>query len=144
MTAAITQMASGNISLRDRGVFLWPDAFRQLPEVDVVVAVSRGDLWRAHRRTSATRAAQVQRHTVDAELQLSQREESVTVSADSTILQTESATLGHVVDSTQVTTLPLVTRNFTQLTALSPGATASLPDTLAVGNGSININVNAC
>src|SRR5262245_41204427 len=75
---------------------------------------------------------------VDARMAVSAQEQEVTVVADGEILQTRTSTLGRVVDSQQITALPLVTRNFTQLTALSPGSSISLPDSLAVGNGSQN------
>jgi len=69
-------------------------------------------------------------------------EESVTVAAGGTLLQTEGAQLGRLVDSRSVSELPLATRNFTQILGLSPGAATYLPDNTAVGRNSQNISVN--
>ena len=78
----------------------------------------------------------------DALLDVAQQRESVTVTSEAEILQTGTTALGRVVDSQLITELPLVTRNFTQLTALSPGSSISLPDSSALGNGSQNVYTN--
>ena len=80
--------------------------------------------------------------TVNESLAVATRQESVTVTADAEMLQSQTTTLGRVVDSQILTSLPLVTRNFTQVTALSPGTSANLPDSLALGNGSQNVFTN--
>src|SRR4030095_11582900 len=58
------------------------------------------------------------------------------------LLQNDGPQLGRVVDSRAVSELPLATRNFTQLLALSPGTSVSLPDNTALGRNSQNISVN--
>lgn len=50
--------------------------------------------------------------------------------------------LGRVVDSRPVAELPLATRNFTQILALSPGTSVPLPDNTALGRNSQNVSVN--
>ena len=50
--------------------------------------------------------------------------------------------LGRVVDSRAVSELPLATRNFLQILALSPGTFAALPDNTALGRNSQAISVN--
>src|ERR1044072_7730191 len=50
--------------------------------------------------------------------------------------------LGRVVDSRGGSGLPLATRNFTQILALSPGTVVSLPDNTALGRNSQNVSVN--
>src|SRR2546430_16287484 len=50
--------------------------------------------------------------------------------------------MGRVVDSRAVSELPLATRNFTQILALSPGTSVSLPDNPALGRNSQNVSVN--
>ena len=50
--------------------------------------------------------------------------------------------MGRVVDSRAVAELPLATRNFLQILALSPGTVASLPDNTALGRNSQAISVN--
>ncbi len=61
---------------------------------------------------------------------------SIRVEADATMVQTESSTLGRVVDDKVVESLPLVTRNFTQILALSPGITGNLTNAGDLGRGS--------
>jgi len=50
--------------------------------------------------------------------------------------------LGRPVDSHAVVELPLATRNFTQILALSPGTSVALPDHAALGRNSQNVSVN--
>ena len=56
--------------------------------------------------------------------------------------QTDGPQLGRVVDPRAVSGLPLATRNFTQILALSPGTSAALPDNTALGRNSLNVSVN--
>ncbi|MBY0505699.1 MAG: TonB-dependent receptor [Bryobacteraceae bacterium] len=66
--------------------------------------------------------------------------ERVEVTSAAPLLQTESAALGRVVEGTAVKELPLSTRNFTQLLALSPGTSGPLNDAGALGRGTQNIS----
>jgi hypothetical protein len=67
--------------------------------------------------------------------------ETVTVSA-APLIQAGGPQLGRVVDSRAVAELPLATRNFTQILALSPGTFAALPDNTALGRNSQSVSVN--
>ena len=58
------------------------------------------------------------------------------------LIQKDGPQLGRVVDSRAVSELPLATRNFTQILALSPGTSVSLPDNTALGRNSQNVSVN--
>jgi hypothetical protein len=60
----------------------------------------------------------------------------------SPLIQKDGPQLGRVVDSRAVSELPLATRNFTQILALSPGTSVSLPDNTALGRNSQNVSVN--
>ncbi|MBM3756433.1 MAG: TonB-dependent receptor [Acidobacteria bacterium] len=60
--------------------------------------------------------------TFDLTLEVGQIEQTVNVAATAVELQASTAELGTVVESKQVLDLPLNGRNFTQLLALSPGA----------------------
>src|SRR6266496_6335668 len=62
-----------------------------------------------------------QASTQDIILRVGSTQESVTVEATAVNLETANATLGTVIQSKQVTDLPLNGRNFTQLLALTPG-----------------------
>src|SRR5205807_8810503 len=68
--------------------------------------------------------------------------ESVTISTAPSPIQNDGPQRGRVVDSRAVSELPLATRNFTQLLALSPGAAVALPDNSALGRNTQNISVN--
>jgi hypothetical protein len=67
--------------------------------------------------------------------------QKVTVTGDAAFLQTTSATLGKVFDTRMIESLPLVTRNFTQLLALQPGVVADVPNAAALGNGTSGFSV---
>jgi len=58
------------------------------------------------------------------------------------LIQKDGPQLGRVVDSRAVSELPLATRNFTQILALSPGTSVSLADNTALGRNSQNVSVN--
>src|SRR5881409_3121266 len=58
------------------------------------------------------------------------------------LIQAGGPQMGRVVDSRAVSELPLATRNFTQIMALSPGTSVSLPDNSALGRNSQNVSVN--
>jgi hypothetical protein len=76
-------------------------------------------------------------------LEIGAQTQEVTVSgvAPETI-QTQNATVGGLVSGATVTDLPLSTRNYTQVIDLSPGVTANVATATAVGNGTMDINVN--
>jgi hypothetical protein len=80
--------------------------------------------------------------TVDAELEVGDLKESVTISTAPSLSQRDGPQLGRVVDSRSVSELPLATRNFTQILGLSPGTSVDLPDNTAVGHNSQSISVN--
>jgi Carboxypeptidase regulatory-like domain/TonB-dependent Receptor Plug Domain len=79
---------------------------------------------------------------LDRGLEIGSQNQEVTVSSTAVTLQTENATVGGLVSGTTVTTLPLSTRNFTQVIDLSPGVVANVATATAVGNGTMDINVN--
>lgn len=76
---------------------------------------------------------------LDFQLQVGDVSESVTVSGSATVLQTENAAVGYVIDSKKIEELPLNGRNFVQLAQLIPGAQPGTPSSITVrrGRGSI-------
>jgi len=58
------------------------------------------------------------------------------------LVQSGGPQLGRVVDSRAVAELPLASRNFTQILALSPGTFVDLPDNTALGRNSQAVSVN--
>src|SRR5258705_5045397 len=59
---------------------------------------------------------------VDVQLKVGQVTETVEVTGAAPILQTETTQVSTVIDATSTDKLPLATRNYVQLTLLSPGA----------------------
>lgn len=80
---------------------------------------------------------------IDAELSVGPGPEaSLTIRPKPALTHADGPTLGRIVDSRAVSELPLATRNYTQLLALSPGADVGLADNSGVGRNSQNISVN--
>jgi hypothetical protein len=72
---------------------------------------------------------------LDLKLELGTVQESVTITTQASQLETTSSTLGKVTSGEVVSSLPLVTRNFTQVIALSPGVSAEVTDAADLGHG---------
>lgn len=79
---------------------------------------------------------------INAVLPVSSVVSTVQVTSAEPLLQTESVTEGRVIDGVSTRELPLATNNFTQLLALSPGASGVLNDATALGRGTQNIFSN--
>ena len=79
---------------------------------------------------------------VDRTLEVGGQAESVTVSATSEALQTESSTLGTVVNSATVVELPLSNRNYTQIVGLSAGVSGGVNNATQFGKGTQDYSVN--
>ena len=77
---------------------------------------------------------------VDVRLFVARRVEHVEVSATSSLVQADSSVLGRVLDQTAVTNLPLVTRNFAQITGLSPGVNVGVSNAGELGNGGMALS----
>lgn len=74
-------------------------------------------------------------NTLNVKLEVGEITETVTVTAEEELVQTQSQALGHVTDERMVEGLPLVTRNYTQILGLSPGVSADVNDAGALGAG---------
>jgi Carboxypeptidase regulatory-like domain len=61
--------------------------------------------------------------------------QNVQISAEATMLQTDSSSLGKAVNGTGVSSLPLVTRNFAQITSLEPGVVTGVSNAGEFGLG---------
>jgi hypothetical protein len=81
---------------------------------------------------------------VDFTLQVGDLSQVVEVEAAAPLLQTESGTLGHVVNNKQVVELPLNGRDFTQLTLLIPGASpgSQAGGFLVIGGNNVAVTGN--
>ncbi len=67
---------------------------------------------------------------------------SVQVEANSQVVDTESSTLGGVVNQTAIQSLPLSNRNYTQILGLAPGVVVDLPNPAELGLGTQNVASN--
>src|SRR5947208_323344 len=76
---------------------------------------------------------------LDIKLQVGSVSETITVDASAAQLQTETSSVGTVIDSGKIVELPLNGRNFIQLAQLIPGVQAGTPGSITVrrGRGSV-------
>lgn len=72
---------------------------------------------------------------IDIHLTVGQISEEVNVTTEAEQVQTESSALGRVTTGDVVSSLPLVTRNYTQIIALSPGVSSDLTNAGELGRG---------
>lgn len=75
-------------------------------------------------------------------LQVGGQTTQVTVEATTEAIQTENVTNGGVVSGQEITSLPLVSRNYTQVINLSPGVVANAATASAIGNGTQDVSAN--
>ena len=68
--------------------------------------------------------------------------QTVTVEANADVIQASNSTLGSVVNSASVTALPLSTRNYTNLIAMTAGANADVNNATGLGKGWLITSVN--
>ncbi len=80
---------------------------------------------------------------VNVKLAIGAARETVEVKANSELLKTEQSTLGNVVDQKEVSALPLVTRNYSQILGLSPGVSAETFNAGEIGRGGVDSNTVA-
>lgn len=76
--------------------------------------------------------------TVNVQLDVGAATETVEVTANAVQLKTEQSALGDVVDQKQVSALPLVTRNYSQILGLSPGVSAETFSAGEIGRGGVD------
>jgi hypothetical protein len=79
---------------------------------------------------------------LDHRLEIGAQAEQVTVEANIETVQTSNATMGTVLGAKTIIDLPLNTRNYTNILALSAGANAAVNNATGLGNGAMNIAVN--
>jgi len=75
---------------------------------------------------------------LNVQLAIGTETEIVNVAANSEALKTQESTLGNVVDEKAVNSLPLVTRNYTQILGLSPGVSADVFNAGEIGRGGVD------
>ena len=96
------------------------------------VEVAQSGFKTAHFRH--VRIAVAETATLNIHLEIGAVSEQITVQEAAEQLQVESSTLGRVTDGEQIRSLPLVTRNYSQIIALNPGVAAEVTDAGALGS----------
>ncbi len=79
---------------------------------------------------------------LDQKLEVGGQTIQVTVEATAETIQTQNATNGTLVGSQEVTSLPLVSRNYTQIINLSPGVVSNATTASSIGNGTQDVSAN--
>lgn len=75
--------------------------------------------------------------TLNVELPVGEVTQTVTVTAQAPLEQTESSAMGRNVNQNDINNLPLVARNFQEIIGLSPGIAANVTDATQLGRGSM-------
>jgi hypothetical protein len=83
-----------------------------------------------------------ERLRLDVTLSIGAVTETVSVTAVTPLLQSEQVTIGHVVEGETITSIPLATRNFTQILGTSAGVVGAIMNADNRGTGSDSVSVN--
>ena len=75
-------------------------------------------------------------------LEVGAQTQQVTVESTVETIQTQNATIGSLVSGENIASLPLASRNYTQVMNLSPGVVAQVASSTQFGNGTVDINTN--
>jgi Carboxypeptidase regulatory-like domain/TonB dependent receptor len=108
-----------------------------LPIGDYVLKIAASGFSTAERASFTLAMDQTAR--VDVALSVGQASQTVVVSAAPPLLQTDDSFLGTVLDARANVTLPLATRNYNQLTLLSPGAISLNPGAFTGSQASFQV-----
>lgn len=79
---------------------------------------------------------------LDQKLEVGGQSIQVTVESTTEAIQTQNAANGGLVSGEEITSLPLVSRNYTQIISLSPGVVANAATASGIGNGTQDVSVN--
>jgi len=79
---------------------------------------------------------------IDVALKVGGTATTVSVTGEAPLVQTESSARGTVISETQVRDLPLPTRNFQQLLALTTGTSGPIENSSELGRGDVPLYVN--
>lgn len=80
--------------------------------------------------------------TVNLSMSVGEAQQTVDVNSEVQLVQTESATLGTVIDNRTLDEVPLTTRNYTQILTMSTGVVADVNNAAALGKGTQDVYVN--
>lgn len=83
-----------------------------------------------------------ERVRLDIAMTVGQLSETISVTAETPLLQSEKATVGQVVEQRTIQSIPLATRNFTQILGTSAGVIGAIFNADNPGTGSDSVSVN--
>ncbi|MBV8051568.1 MAG: TonB-dependent receptor, partial [Acidobacteriaceae bacterium] len=129
----ITNVATGETrqaASQDNGRYTVP----LVPPGTYTVEVAKSGFTTALNSGMRVDVAEVAR--LDVVMKVGEVVEKINVEASPTLVQTESSTVGRVVDEEAMENLPLVTRNYTQVIGLSPGIDSQVTNASELGRGS--------
>ena len=108
-----------------------------IPSGAYSITVSKPGFQRLQR--SGVQAAVATTVTVDLQLSVGTATQTVSVSGSAPLLQTQTSTVSALVDSRQMLSLPLASRDFTDLVLLTPGAHLGTASNLAMGGSGYSL-----
>ncbi len=115
----VTQKETGltrRVTTNERGVYV-------VPSLPVGTYLVTAEVLGFKRRTLTDIVLEVnQEPRIDLELEVGQVSETITVTSQAPLLQSENASVGQVIDNRYTTQIPLNGRDFSQLILLTPGA----------------------
>src|SRR5262245_35771665 len=135
LTNKATQRVQTTLST-ETGTYVFP----ALPPGDYSVAVEMPSFKKVTRDNVTVNVTEVV--TIDFVLEIGAVSTELTVTEQAPLIQTQTSALGRVVEQVMVTGVPLSSRNFTQILALSPGVASDVPNAGAFGRNSVNISSN--
>jgi hypothetical protein len=128
----VTNEATGEsrtATTQENGIYVVP----QLLPGSYHVEISKGGFKSAVK--SGLRVNVTETARLDVQLEVGEISSTVDITADAEVLQTETASLGHVTGRVMVGNLPLVSRNYLQIINLSPGVASEVNNAGALGRG---------
>src|SRR5262245_22025225 len=135
LTNKATQRVQTTLST-ETGTYVFP----ALPPGEYSVTAEMPSFKKVNRENVTLNVTEVV--TVDFVMELGAMSSEVTVTEQAQLIQTQTTALGRVVEQVMVTGVPLSSRNFTQILALSPGVASDVPNAGAFGRNSVNISSN--
>ncbi|MGC2509109.1 MAG: carboxypeptidase regulatory-like domain-containing protein, partial [Acidobacteriaceae bacterium] len=105
------------------------------------LAISKAGFKEADYHNEVVEVSQTEAMNVT--LAIGNASQTVQVSAASLQLQTQTSSLSSVTSGKMLQSLPLVTRNFVQIIALSPGVSTDVTDAGALGRGNTQLSLSA-
>lgn len=136
LTASDSAGVERTVSSDEQGHYTFP----LLPPGTYKVEAGRTGFAKATFENVTVRITEIT--TLNVPLTVATQKQSINVTTEPPMLQTETPARGDVIQSREIRQLPLATRNFQQLLTLTPGTSAAIPNSSDLGRGDTAFNVN--